>query len=64
MSNLHSTDSLKNQDMVAHTPNYQGGGGAVSRFVTPGGHPEDNSQPAFPVFHRKFGNPAPLGLMA
>ncbi|KAL1406045.1 hypothetical protein Q8F55_007728 [Vanrija albida] len=39
-------------------------GTAVSRFVTPGGNPVDNSQPAFPVFHRKFGNPAPLGLMS
>jgi len=24
----------------------------------------DNSQPAFPVYHRKFANPAPLGLSA
>ncbi|TXT08742.1 hypothetical protein VHUM_02870 [Vanrija humicola] len=24
----------------------------------------DATQPAFPVYHRKFGNPAPLGLMA
>lgn len=44
-------------------PTYQSGG-QISRFITPGGHPEDNSQPAFPVFHRKFANPAPLGLMA
>ena len=43
---------------------YQGTGGAISRFITPGGHPQDNSQPAFPVFHRKFANPAPLGLMS
>lgn len=34
----------------------------VHRFVTPGGHPQDNSQPALPVYRRKFGNPAPLGL--
>lgn len=40
------------------------GGGAVSRFITPGGNPMDTSQPAFPVFHRKFANPAPLGLLA
>ena len=38
-------------------------GGAMSRFVTPGGNPIDSTQPAFPVYHRKFGNPAPLGLM-
>ncbi|RSH81075.1 uncharacterized protein EHS24_008509 [Apiotrichum porosum] len=43
---------------------YQGSGGVISRFVTPGGHPQDNTQPAFPVFHRKFANPAPLGLMS
>lgn len=46
------------------SPEYTGSGGQISRFVTPGGHPMDNSQPALPVFHRKFGNPAPLGLMA
>ncbi|CAK9786845.1 hypothetical protein CC85DRAFT_288215 [Cutaneotrichosporon oleaginosum] len=40
------------------------GGSAVSRFITPGGNPMDTSQPAFPVFHRKFANPAPLGLLA
>ncbi|WVQ81545.1 hypothetical protein IAT38_003669 [Cryptococcus sp. DSM 104549] len=43
---------------------YQGSGGPMTRFITPGGHPMDNSQPAFPVFHRKFGNPAPLGLIS
>ncbi|WRT68950.1 uncharacterized protein IL334_005932 [Kwoniella shivajii] len=43
---------------------YQGGGGPMSRFITPGGNPVDTSQPAFPVFHRKFANPAPLGLIS
>ncbi|KAJ9106142.1 hypothetical protein QFC21_001284 [Naganishia friedmannii] len=42
---------------------YHQGGGSVARFITPGGNPIDNSQPAFPVFHRKFANPSPLGLM-
>ncbi|KAK1922478.1 GPR1/FUN34/yaaH family-domain-containing protein [Papiliotrema laurentii] len=42
---------------------YQGTGGGVSRFITPGGNPIDTSQPAFPVYHRKFANPAPLGLL-
>lgn len=32
---------------------YQGTGGSLARFDTPGGHPIDTSQPAFPVFHRK-----------
>lgn len=40
------------------------GGAAPGRAVTPGGHPMDPTQPGFPVFHRKFANPAPLGLMA
>lgn len=43
---------------------YHGTGGPMTRFITPGGHPMDTSQPAFPVFHRKFGNPAPLGLIS
>jgi len=40
-----------------------GHGSHPSRGVTPGGTPYDPSQPGFPVFHRKFANPAPLGLM-
>jgi hypothetical protein len=32
---------------------YKGSGGYVNRAVTPGGHPLDTSQPAFPVYHRK-----------
>ncbi|WVQ82282.1 hypothetical protein IAT38_004410 [Cryptococcus sp. DSM 104549] len=41
---------------------YQGTGGEISRFVTPGGNPMDFSQPAFPVFHRKFADPTAIGL--
>lgn len=41
-----------------------GAGHMPNRAVTPGGHAFDPSQPGFPVFHRKFANPAPLGLMA
>jgi len=39
-------------------------GRPINHAVTPGGHPEDRSQPAFPVYHRRFANPAPLGLFA
>nr|ODO03965.1 membrane protein [Cryptococcus depauperatus CBS 7855] len=46
------------------TAGYHGSGGTMNRFITPGGHPLDNSQPAFPVYHRKFANPAPLGLLS
>ncbi|RSH78921.1 uncharacterized protein EHS24_001844 [Apiotrichum porosum] len=52
---------------VKHDNNVENGynqGGAISRFITPGGNPMDTSQPAFPVYHRKFANPAPLGLLA
>lgn len=31
-----------------HHFNFNGQGGSVSRFITPGGNPIDNSQPAFP----------------
>jgi succinate-acetate transporter protein len=40
------------------------GGAVFNRNITPGGHALDSSQPAFPVYHRKFANPAPLGLCA
>lgn len=41
----------------------QDGGAPLNlRNITPGGHPLDRSQPAFPVYHRRFANPAPLGL--
>jgi hypothetical protein len=50
-------------DQQTDAANYNSGG-AISRFITPGGNPMDTSQPAFPIYHRKFGNPAPLGLLA
>ncbi|WVQ73091.1 hypothetical protein IAR50_002654 [Cryptococcus sp. DSM 104548] len=48
----------------AHAHHEYHGGSSMSRFITPGGTAADNSQPAFPVFHRKFANPSPLGLLA
>ncbi|GAA5830607.1 hypothetical protein JCM11251_002531 [Rhodosporidiobolus azoricus] len=56
-SPLHGTTSA--------TPAYasqEGGAPFNYRNVTPGGHPLDRSQPAFPTYHRKLANPAPLGL--
>lgn len=35
------------------TANGYQGGGPTTRAVTPGGHPLDSTQPAFPVYHRK-----------
>jgi len=57
---------------VQHVSNGNGNGVAdmekrgrpLNHAVTPGGHAVDNSQPAFPVYHRRFANPAPLGLFA
>jgi len=64
----HSHETYANgaNGPTATPPNdyrYDGSQGSVARFITPGGNPIDNSQPAFPVFHRKFANPAPLGLL-
>ncbi len=36
----------------------------LERQRTVGGHPDDRSQPALPVVHRSFANPAPLGLLS
>jgi len=38
------------------------GGAHVNRQLTPGGHPYEAAQPGWGVYHRKFANPAPLGL--
>jgi len=43
---------------------WNGGPPQLQRSVTPGGHTLDQTQPAFPIYHRKFANPAPLGLCA
>ena len=36
----------------------------LDRSKTIGGHDNDTSQPALPVVHRRFANPAPLGLFS
>jgi uncharacterized protein len=36
----------------------------LERLQTAGGHPNDRTQPALPVVHRTFANPAPLGLLS
>lgn len=36
----------------------------LERVRTAGGHIDDRSQPALPIVHRKFANPAPLGLLS
>ncbi|GMK59346.1 hypothetical protein CspeluHIS016_0703610 [Cutaneotrichosporon spelunceum] len=62
MSEINHKNEVNNE--TGNTDANFSGGSGVSRFVTPGGNPMDTSQPAFPVFHRKFANPAPLGLFA
>lgn len=39
-------------------------GNKIEQTRTAGGHIEDRSQPALPVYHRKLANPAPLGLLS
>ncbi|GAA5873620.1 hypothetical protein JCM16303_001181 [Sporobolomyces ruberrimus] len=46
----------------SHYASQEGGAPLNLRNITPGGHPLDRSQPAFPTYHRRFANPAPLGL--
>lgn len=58
------SDTSTNGDYNHQYDASHNGHAGVNRFVTPGGNPVDNSQPAFPVFHRKFANPSPLGLMS
>jgi len=41
-----------------------GGTHVMNRHNTPGGHPYEANQPGWGVYHRKFANPAPLGLSA
>jgi uncharacterized protein len=36
----------------------------IERVRTKGGHDDDRTQPALPVVHRSFANPAPLGLLS
>ncbi|GAA5959676.1 hypothetical protein JCM21900_002155 [Sporobolomyces salmonicolor] len=70
-SSLHNTttaDVEKNSpSRLAGAPAYdsqEGGAPFNMRNITPGGHTLDTSQPAFPTYHRRLANPAPLGLSA
>ncbi|KAL8286916.1 hypothetical protein RQP46_003922 [Phenoliferia psychrophenolica] len=58
-----SENSLSNAEK-GHQGHGDLGGAALRHAVTPGGHSLDTTQPAFPVYHRKLANPAPLGLAA
>lgn len=43
----------ENGQMYQGPQGYQGSGGFVQRFITPGGNPIDATQPAFPIYHRR-----------
>jgi succinate-acetate transporter protein len=49
---------------VSHNNDGSSYGAPLRPSVTPGGHAVDTSQPGFPLYHRKYANPAPLGLSA
>ena len=36
----------------------------LEQIRTAGGHLDDRTQPSLPVVHRRFANPAPLGLLS
>ncbi|ORX39026.1 GPR1/FUN34/yaaH family-domain-containing protein [Kockovaella imperatae] len=70
MSHLDQVASHRTSDTIEqgngnhhHTEAKYGGGQSVARYLTAGGTPADSSNPAFPVYHRKLGNPSPLGLL-
>jgi succinate-acetate transporter protein len=63
-ANGHAVDQEKQTISANNASGEYGRGAQLNRVATPGGHPLDSSQPSFPVYHRKFANPAPLGLMA
>lgn len=61
--------NLKQQLGLAEDPNgsdhvITSKGHRLTRTVTAGGHDVDSSQPGFPVYHRRIGNPFPLMCIA
>lgn len=62
MSSYNSADILEKSNEshpVDNSPVHH-----IERLRTRGGHEDDRSQPALPVVHRTFANPAPLGLLS
>ncbi|GAA5894973.1 acetate uptake transporter family protein [Sporobolomyces salmoneus] len=57
----HNNGSVINNGN-SHYASQEGGAPLNLRNITPGGHPVDNTQTGFPIYHRKLANPAPLGL--
>ena len=59
-----NTDTYDHASSVENNSKGNGETQQLERVRTAGGHVADTSQPALPVVHRKFANPAPLGLLS
>jgi hypothetical protein len=60
MSTSPATETYDHIPKIEHDGDIQ----HLERLRTAGGHVDDRSQPALPVVHRSFANPAPLGLLS
>ncbi|TVY36118.1 Glyoxylate pathway regulator [Lachnellula occidentalis] len=61
------SSSNGNSQSYDHASKIEAAGGnteQLERLQTAGGHMDDRSQPSLPVVHRRFANPAPLGLLS
>jgi hypothetical protein len=57
----------QNSETFDHAGKVDANGGnadQLERLQTAGGHTDDRTQPSLRVFHRRFANPAPLGLLS
>jgi len=60
-----SSGNSESYDHAIKTEEANGGSAAqLERLRTAGGHEDDRTQPSLPVVHRRFANPAPLGLLS
>lgn len=59
--------SSEGHDSYDHANKMEANGGSavqLERLTTAGGHTDDRTQPSLPIVHRRFANPAPLGLLS
>jgi len=57
----------QNSETFDHDGKVEANGGdadQLERLQTAAGHTDDRTQPSLPVVHRRFANPAPLGLLS
>ncbi|KAG9514490.1 hypothetical protein KCV07_g8079, partial [Aureobasidium melanogenum] len=60
---MSASSATETHDQISKIE-YNGDVERLERLTTAGGHIDDRSQPALPVVHRSFANPAPLGLLS